>query len=73
MARPDVTDVVTAIPKVADLETHVRRIMVDGVEAVELRDYLVSLDEYGRGYWFPGDTASIQRVIDALVSVVNQR
>ena len=61
------TSVVLArIPKAQDLEVHVRRLNIDGVEVIELRDYIVSLKEYGRGYWVPANAAAVSELIKAL-------
>lgn len=58
---------IRAIPKGSDLETHVRRIEVDGQSFVELRDYVPSLGEYRRGYWFPDSGDFLTGVVAALV------
>lgn len=59
-------DVRLTVRKAGDLETHVRTIEIDGSRYVELRDYIPSLEEYGRGYWFPFDKGflvSLSKVI----------
>lgn len=60
---------VVSFHKLPDLDTHVRRIEVDGQVRIELRDYIVSLGEHGRGYWFPED--DLDDVIDALIAIKN--
>lgn len=58
------------VRKAVDLEMHVRVIKLDDIEVVEMRDYIPSLKEYGRGYWVP--KAAIKDVIDALVKAGNK-
>lgn len=70
MAQVQTTQV-AAFRKLPDLDTHVRVIEIDGQRRVELRDHIVSLGEYGRGYWFPED--DLDKVIDALVAIRNGR
>lgn len=65
------TNQVAAFHKLPDLDTHVRVIEIEGQRRVELRDYIVSLGEYGRGYWFPED--DLDRVIDALLAIKSGR
>lgn len=62
---------VAVFHKLPDLDTHVRIIEIDGQSRVELRDYIVSLDEYGRGYWFPEN--DLDAVIRALTSIKSGR
>lgn len=54
--------------KAPDLETHIRTVDVDGVRVIELRDYIVSLKEYGRGYWVPLNP----EVLEALEAALKQ-
>lgn len=61
------------ILKANDLVTHVRTVNVDGVQVVELRDYIPSLGDYGRGYWIPREPEALSAVIDALVKIANER
>lgn len=60
-------EVLSTIRKTADLETHVRLVEVDGVSVLELRDYIPSLKEYGRGYWIPADGATVSQLAQALL------
>ena len=53
MAQVVEIKVLARLYKSRDVETHVREIFVQGVRAVELRDYIPSSDRYGRGYWVP--------------------
>lgn len=61
--------VIQTVPKTGDLETHLRVVEVEGVRVVELRDYVPSLGEYGRGYWLPLNTDSIFSLINGLTEV----
>lgn len=56
--------IMAKIPKARDLELHVRVAKIDGLELVDLRDYIPSLKQYGRGVQFEG--ASLGRVIEEL-------
>lgn len=58
--------------KAPDLDTHVRVIEVDGLKVLEFRDYIPSLGEYGRGYWFPADGATINDVVQSLLKAMNE-
>jgi len=58
--------VIARLPKVTDLETHVRVIRVDGKVAIELRDYVVSTGTYVGGYWIPASQTSVESLQDAL-------
>lgn len=61
------TSVLARIKKSSDLETHVRLVRVEGAEVLEFRDYIPSLDEYGRGYWFnANDMTNLKLVSDAI-------
>jgi hypothetical protein len=42
---------------------------VEGVRVIELRDYIPSLDEYGRGYWFPLNSDTIFSLINGLTDI----
>jgi hypothetical protein len=50
--------------KGADLEMHISFTTIDGLEFVELRDFIVSLGEYGKGYLFP--SGRLSEVIEVL-------
>lgn len=67
--NPASVRVIQTVPKTGDLETHLRVVEVEGVRVVELRDYVPSLGEYGRGYWLPLNTDSIFSLINGLTEV----
>lgn len=71
VTNPANTRVVSTILKAPDLECHVRVVEVDGVRVVEFRDYIPSLDEYGRGYWLPLTQASLYGAMNGLTDVLN--
>lgn len=58
--------------KAADLDTHVRVVEVDGIKVLEFRDYIPSLGEYGRGYWFPADGTILNDVVQSLLKAMNE-
>lgn len=69
--NPASVRVVAALPKAADLECHIRVVEVEDVRVVEFRDFIPSLEEYGRGYWLPMTEAAIYGAINGLTEVVN--
>jgi hypothetical protein len=62
--------VVQSITKAPDLECHVRVVEVEGVKVVEFRDYIPSLNSYGRGYWVPLRAEDVFSLINGLTEVV---
>jgi hypothetical protein len=46
-------DVVQSAPKGHDLETHVSLVEIGGEQLVEVADFIISKNEYGRGYHVP--------------------
>lgn len=68
--NPAATRVVGAIPKAPDLEAHVRVVEVENVRLVEIRDFIPSLQEYGRGYWLPMTEAALYGVMNAFNEVL---
>jgi hypothetical protein len=67
--NPASARVVQTIAKATDLECRVRIVEVEGVRVIELRDYIPSLDEYGRGYWFPLNSDTIFSLINGLTDI----
>jgi hypothetical protein len=64
--------VLSVIRKAQDLETHVRSVDVEGVRVLEFRDYIPSLEAYGRGYWFAtDDKQALNDVVDVLMAEIN--
>lgn len=41
------------VPKTSDIEIHVSSLSTEYGEFVEIREYVVSLEQYGRGITFP--------------------
>lgn len=68
---PAKASVLGDVIKAPDLRMHVRVVEVDGMRVAELRDYIPSLGEYGRGYWIPLTESAIYGVIAALQEVAN--
>lgn len=68
---PAKTHITGDVIKASDLRAHVRVVDVDGMKVVEIRDYIPSLKEYGRGYWLPLSEAAIYGVIAALQEVAD--
>lgn len=69
--KPANARVVGTIQKAVDLECHVRVVTVDNVRLVELRDYIPSLKEYGRGYWMPLTEAAVYGIMGAMNEILN--
>lgn len=67
--NPAKVAVIQKIEKAPDLECHVRIVEVESVRVVELRDYIPSLKEYGRGYWIPLKADSVFSIINGLTEV----
>lgn len=64
MTDPSTTRVYGKIQKAPDLEAHLRVVEVDGIRMLEMRDYILSIGEYGRGYWAPL-TGEVLRILAA--------
>lgn len=62
-------DVRLKVQKAADLETHLRIVDIDGTKYVEVRDYIISSKEYGRGYWLPLDKAVLSSLSRSLAEI----
>jgi hypothetical protein len=50
-----------------DLEMHVSFTKIEGLEFVELRDFIPSLEEYGKGYLFP--SSLLAEVVEVLTEM----
>lgn len=70
--NPAQVSVIQAVPKSVDLDCHVRVVEVEGVKVLEVRDYIPSLEEYGRGYWMPMNAESVFTLINALTEVARR-
>lgn len=68
--KPATTRVVQTIPKAMDLECHLRVVEVDGVRALEFRDYIPSLSTYGRGYWIPLRSEEVFSLVNGITEVI---
>lgn len=66
---PASTRVIQTVEKSSDLECHLRVVEIEGVNVVEMRDYIPSLQEYGRGYWLPLRSDVIFSLINGLTDV----
>jgi hypothetical protein len=69
--NPAKSRVVGVLPKAPDLECHVRVIEVENVRVAEFRDYIPSLEEYGRGYWLPMSESALYGAINAITEIIN--
>lgn len=69
--NPASTRIVGVIPKAPDLECHVRVVDVENVRLVEVRDFIPSLQEYGRGYWVPMSEAALYGLMNSINEVLN--
>jgi hypothetical protein len=62
--------VYSKIPKGPDMELHIKVTRADGQELVNVRDFITSLKQYGRGVLF--DAALLPRVIEELQELERQ-
>jgi hypothetical protein len=69
--NPAKSRVIGVLPKAADLECHVRVVEVENVRVLEFRDYIPSLEEYGRGFWLPLTEASLFGAVNAITEILN--
>jgi hypothetical protein len=52
--------------KLPDLQVHAREVVIDGsMTVIELRDFIVSTGQYGRGIWF-ADSPQARDLLDAV-------
>jgi hypothetical protein len=65
-------NLLASVRKASDLEARIRFVEVDGVKVVEIRDFIPSLGEYGRGYWIPADRATVSAVAQALLVAASE-
>jgi len=56
-------EVVAKIPKFEDIEVHASKVTAEGKEFFELREFIVSLGEYGKGLTLP--ISMLNGVLDA--------
>jgi hypothetical protein len=49
------------------MEVHIRRVETDGLTMIDIRDFNLETQEYGRGYFFPeGLTTTIGSALSSL-------
>lgn len=51
------------VPKISDIEIHVSGIETSSGKFVDIREFVVSLEQYGRGLTFPLERDSLDDVI----------
>lgn len=61
---PITRKVVLTVPRKYDLEIHVSKAKIDDAEYVDIREFVVSLQQYGRGIVLP--KAALYPIIEAL-------
>jgi len=54
--------------KATDVEVHVRLADIDGLQFIEIMDYVPSIKSYGRGTYIPARPDFIDEIITALSS-----
>lgn len=59
-------EVLAKVTKAADLEVHTCRAVIDGVTVLDIRDYIPSTGEYGRGTSLPWNTETLKVLRAAL-------
>lgn len=55
----------TKVPKTTDIEIHVSTLETEAGNYTDIREYVVSLDQYGRGITFPA------RLTDQVMAIEN--
>jgi hypothetical protein len=60
----------TRTPKTSDIEVRVSTLTTENGPFVEIREYVKSLDQYGRGITFPAENQMLMSVIDGLTHAV---
>lgn len=61
----------TKVPKTSDLEIHVSTVEAPGGDVYgEIREYVVSLGQYGRGITFPATQEILESITLGLGSIV---
>lgn len=59
--------VLTRVPKTSDVEVHVSEIDVGELGLyVDIREYIKSLEQYGRGITIPWDATNLEEIEQAL-------
>ena len=69
-ARPFKDKVYSKLAKGADLQLHIKITKADGLEMVNLRDFIPSLKLYGRGILF--EVSMLPQVIEELLELQRQ-
>lgn len=59
-------EVLAKVTKAEDLEVHTCRARIDGVTVLDIRDYIPSTGEYGRGTSLPWNTETLKVLRAAL-------
>jgi hypothetical protein len=54
------------VAKTSDIEIHVSTLVTDSGTYTEIREYIKSLDQYGRGLTFPATQEITQGLLDGL-------
>lgn len=63
--QPPITrEVILSIPRKYDIDIHVSKVEIDGLVYADVREFVKSLKQYGRGIVLP--KASLYAVIEAL-------
>lgn len=65
-------EVLAKVTKAEDLEVHTCRARIDGVVVLDIREYVPSLGEYGRGTTLPWNTESLKVLRAALSAAVKE-
>lgn len=58
------------VAKTSDIEIHVSTLVTDSGNFTEIREFIKSLDQYGRGLTFPSSHATIEIITHGLVESI---
>ena len=65
-------EVLCKIRKNPDVVMVVRRMSLNGLSYIDIRDYLESRDQWGRGYWFDADPDDLIELASVLLDVAER-
>lgn len=64
---PILRKVLARVTKADDLEVHTSKAVMDGVAVLDIREYVPSLDQYGRGTTLPWSPQTLKVMRGALL------
>lgn len=68
--NPITREVILRVPRKYDIEIHVSKVTIDEVEYADVREYVISLAQYGRGIVLP--VSALGSITDALNQIARR-